>query len=78
MRTIAILAAAIVGWFVAVLAVVIIEEAYRIDDNPVGAITPYVIAIGLAILVARLVPRSPQAQARQDRANERIASYRRG
>lgn len=78
MRTIAILAAAVVGWFFAVLGIVIIQEAYRIKDNPVGAVLPYMVAIGLAVLVAQLVPKSDRARARQDQAMERIANYRRG
>jgi hypothetical protein len=79
MRTIAILAAVVIGWFIAILAISVVEVAYEVDSGPIGAVGAVVMAIALGILVARLVPRSPRAQARQDRAAERIATiYRRG
>jgi hypothetical protein len=78
MRAIAITAAAVVGWFVAMLALLVFEAASGVVVGSAGALIPIAAAIGLAVLVARLVPRSARTQARQQQRLEKIVGYRRG
>jgi hypothetical protein len=47
----------IIGWFATVVLVVIVEMATGTDTGSVGQLVALVGGIGLAVLVARLVPR---------------------
>lgn len=72
MRTIAILAAIVVGGFLGASVGAIVEMAAGIEAGTIGAIGIVVGAVGLPILVARVVPRSARAQQRHDQAVERM------
>ena len=76
MRTIAVLAAIIVGAAIglavgALLDMAVNTEPKTIPEGTVGAISLVVGAVALPIWVARLVPRSPSAQRRHDQARTR-------
>jgi len=76
MRTIAVLAAIIIGAAIglavgALLDMAVNTEPKTIPEGTIGAITSVAGAVTLPIWVARLVPRSPAAQRRHDQARTR-------
>ena len=76
MRTMAILAGIIIGGALGLVAGVIVQMVAGTDSGMPGAIGFFVGAIGLPMVLARLVPRSGRAQRRHDQAMTRIAGYR--
>jgi hypothetical protein len=76
MRTLAILAGVIIGGAFGMLAGVIVQMVAGTDSGIPGAVGFFVGAIGLSMLLARLVPRSGRAQRRHDQATARVADYR--
>ncbi len=81
MRTIAVLAAIIVGAAFGLVAGTLLDMAVNtepktIPEGTVGAISLLVGAVALPLWVARLVPRSPRAQRRHDQASQRMGDYR--
>ena len=76
MRTIAVLAAIIIGAAIGLAAGTLLDMAINtepktIPEGTIGAISLVVGAVALPLLVARLVPRSPSAQRRHDQARTR-------
>ncbi len=58
MRALAVLASIVVGWFITLVLIIAVQVTFGIDrSNPDVTLAALVGGVGLAILVARLVPR---------------------